>query len=90
VPTSPCAWGIRFESSPNTGEYSKENPHPVLAYLKSEGFRWGFSDADGNGGWGKLMQEGHYTYGEHMEAQRVLQKAAEMIGAAKDQGRVQD
>jgi len=79
------AWIIRFDQNPNQGEFTKENPHPVIAYLKSEGFRWGFSDADGKGGWGKLMREGHYTFAEHMDAQRVFRKAAEMLGA-KEQG----
>ncbi len=80
------AWVIRFDSNPNQMEgYSKENPHPVLAYLKSEGFRWGF-DHDGKGGWGK--EWGDDPFGEdHDKARAVLHKAAEMIGATINQGR---
>jgi hypothetical protein len=86
------AWVIRFDKNPSEGvdadgkEYSKDHKHPVIAYLKSEGYRWGFADADGKGGWGKPMEEGHYTYAEHMDAQRVFRKAAEMVGAGKDHG----
>jgi hypothetical protein len=90
------AWVIRFEKNPNdmTDEqgvkYSKERPHPVLKALKESGFRWGFADADGQGGWGKLMQEGHYTYAEHLDARKVLAKAAEMIGVKVGQGQIPD
>ena len=79
------AWVIRFDRNPNEMEgYSKENPHPVLAMLKQEGYRWGF-DNDGKGGWGKAF--GGDAYGQdHIEARRVLQQAAEMIGAKIDQG----
>lgn len=83
----PGAWVIRFDKSPNEMEgYSKENPHPVLKMLKDEGFRWGFSGADNEGGHGKVWQERHYTYAEHMDARRVLARAAEMIGAKVEQG----
>lgn len=85
--TADRAWVIRFDNNPNEmNGQSKENPHPVLSYLKSEGYRWGFADADGKGGWGKVWQEGHYTYAEHMDARKVLAKAAEMIGAKVEQG----
>ena len=79
------AWVIRFDKNPNEmGGYSKENPHPVLAMLKQEGYRWGF-DNDGKGGWGKAF--GDDAYGQdHIEARRVMQKAAEMIGAKIEQG----
>src|ERR1700683_816665 len=81
--TKDNAWLIRFDKNPNEGvdaegkAYSKDNPHPVLAYLKSEGYRWAWSEADGGPAWGKHMAEGHYTYAEHMDARRVLAKAAE-------------
>jgi len=79
------AWVIRFDRNPNEMEgYSKENPHPVLKMLKEEGYRWGF-DNDGKGGWGKAF--GGDAYGQdHIEARRVMQKAAEMIGAKVEQG----
>jgi hypothetical protein len=88
----PGAWVIRFDKSPNEGvdatgkPYGKENPHPVLAYLKGEGYHWGFSDADGKGGWGKLWEDGQYRFEEHMDARRVLQQTAEMIGAQIEKG----
>ena len=46
------AWVIRLAHNPNLDkgpdgeEYSKENPHPVLKLLKSEGYRWGFDGGD--------------------------------------------
>jgi hypothetical protein len=79
------AWVIRFDRNPNEMEgYSKENPHPVLKMLKEEGYRWGF-DNDGKGGWGKAFSGDPYG-ADHIEARRVLQKAAEMIGAKIEQG----
>lgn len=78
------AWIIRFEKNPNEMDgYSKENPHPVLKMLKNEGFRWSF-DYDGVGGWGKPFSGDPYG-ADHIEARRVLAKAAEMIGAPKEQ-----
>ncbi len=80
------AYVIRFAHNPNddkgsNGEtYSKQNQHPVLVMLKSEGFRWGFDGGDGKGGWGKRF-EGDAYGADHIEARRVLQQAAEMIGA---------
>lgn len=68
------AWVIRFDNPPNNMEgYSKENPHPVLAFLKrDERYKFGF-DADGKGGWGII--------GPSLEeAQRVFDKAAEIVG----------
>jgi hypothetical protein len=59
--------------------YSKDNPHPVIAYLKSEGYRWGF-DRDNVGGWGKPWSGDPYGQ-DHIEARQVMAKAAEMIGA---------
>lgn len=88
----PGAWVIRFDRSPNEGAdptgkpYGKENPHPVLAYLKGEGHDWDFSGADGKGGWGKLWNDGQYRFEEHMDARRVVKQAAEMIGARIEQG----
>jgi hypothetical protein len=80
------AWVIRFEKNPNEMQgYSKVNPHPVLKMLKEEGYRWGFDDGDGKGGWGKPFSGDPYG-ADHLEARRVLEKAAEMIGAAKEQG----
>jgi hypothetical protein len=79
------AWVIRFDKNPNEMEgYSKDNPHPVLKMLKEEGYRWGF-DNDSKGGWGKAFSGDAYG-ADHIEARRVLQKAAEMIGATIDQG----
>ncbi len=79
------AWVIRFEKNPNEMDgYSKDNPHPVLKMLKEEGYRWGF-DSDGQGGWGKAFSGDAYG-ADHIEARRVLQKAAEMIGAKIEQG----
>src|ERR1700722_6093749 len=72
------AWVIRLAHSPNTGEYSKESPHPVLNRLKEEGYRWGFDGGDGKGGWGKRWTNDPYGT-DHIEARRVLEKAAEMI-----------
>ena len=84
------AWVIRFDKNPNDTEgHSKESPHPVLAYLKGEGYRWGFDDGDGKGGWGKAFSGDAYGQ-DHMEARRVLAKAAEMIGQPKDHGRLPD
>jgi hypothetical protein len=79
------AWVIRFDKNPNEMEgYSKENPHPVLKMLKDEGYRWGF-DKDDKGGWGKAFSGDAYG-ADHIEARRVLQKAAEMVGAKIEQG----
>lgn len=89
------AWVIRFAHNPNedkgpNGEtYSKENPHPVLKMLKEEGFRWGFDSGDGKGGWGKPFSGDAYGT-DHIEARRVLQKSADMIGHTMDQGRIPD
>jgi hypothetical protein len=86
------AWVIRFAHNPNLDQgpegenYSKEKPHPVLAMLKSEGFRWGFDGGDGKGGWGKPFNGDAYG-ADHIEARRVLQVAAEMIGGKVEQGR---
>jgi hypothetical protein len=90
------AWVIRFahnpnqDPGPNGDTYSKENPHPVLAMLKKEeGYKWGFDGGDGKGGWGKPFSGDPYGT-DHMEARRVLQKAADMIGQPKEQGRIPD
>ncbi len=81
------AWVIRFEQNPNEMEgYSKTNPHPVIAHLKSEGYRWGFDQEDGRGGWGKPFQ-GDPAGTDAIEARRVYRKAAEMIGAEIETGR---
>jgi len=81
------AWVIRFEQNPNEMEgHSKTNPHPVIAYLKSEGFRWAFDEADGKGGWGKPFQ-GDPAGTDAIEARRVYRKAADMIGAEVEAGR---
>ena len=60
----------------------------MMKLLKDEGYRWGF-DQDDKGGWGK-----HFTgdaYGQdHIEARRVLQQAADMIGHKMDHGRIPD
>ncbi len=80
------AWVIRFDKNPNEMlGHSKENPHPVLKMLKEEGYRWGFDSGDGKGGWGKAFSGDPYG-ADHIEARRVLEKAAEMIGAPKEQG----
>lgn len=80
------AWVIRFDTPPNEMEgYSKDNPHPVIAYLKSEGYRWGFDEHDNKGGWGKYWQDDPYGV-EHDQARKVLAKAAEMVGASVSQG----
>jgi hypothetical protein len=89
------AWVIRFAHNPNLdkgpdGEtYSKENPHPVLKMLKGESYRWGFDGGDQKGGWGKRFT-GDANGADHIEARRVLQKAADMIGHKLDQGRIPD
>jgi hypothetical protein len=89
------AWVIRFAHNPNedkgpNGEtYDKQNQHPVLKMLKSEGFRWGFDGGDSKGGWGKAFTGDAYGQ-DHIDARRVLQTAAEMIGAKLDQGRLPD
>jgi hypothetical protein len=89
------AWVIRFAHNPNqdpgpNGEtYSKENPHPVLKMLKEEGYRWGFDNADGKGGWGKPFSGDAYG-ADHIDARKVLQNAADMIGHKVDQGRIPD
>jgi hypothetical protein len=83
------AWVIRFAHNPNddkgpNGEtYSKENPSPVLKMLKSEGYRWGFDNGDGQGGWGKKWSGDPYG-ADHIEARRVLAQAAELIGMPKE------
>ena len=78
------AWLIRFDKNPNEGR-AKDDPHPVLAYLKKEaGYRWGFSDADGKGGWGKPWADGQFNYTEHMGARAVLRKCADMLGPVKE------
>jgi hypothetical protein len=89
------AWVIRFahnpneDKGPNGEEYSKTNQHPVLKMLKDEGYKWGF-DSKGKGGWGKAFSGDPYGT-DHMEARRVLQEAAEMIGAPKqDRGPIPD
>lgn len=79
------AYLIRFDDNPNLGR-EEGDPHPVLAYLKSEGFRWAESQADGDRAWGKSWAEGHFSYPEYLEARRVMQKAAEMMGAKVEQG----
>jgi hypothetical protein len=87
------AWVIRFAHNPNLdkgpgGEtYSKENPHPVLKMLRDEGYRWGFDGGDGKGGWGKAFTGDAYG-ADHIEARRVLQQAADMVGQSRDNGRV--
>ena len=89
------AWVIRFAQNPNldkgpNGEtYSKETPHPVLKMLKDEGYRWGFDGGDGKGGWGKAFTADPYG-AEHIEARRVLQMAADMIGQQKERERIPD
>lgn len=89
------AWLIRFAHNPNqdpgpNGEtYSKENPHPVLKMLREEGYRWGFDNGDSKGGWGKPFNGDAYG-ADHIEARKVLQKAADMIGHKVDQGRIPD
>jgi hypothetical protein len=89
------AWVIRFAHNPNLDkgadgeEYSKENPHPVLKALKDEGFKWGFDGGDGKGGWGKPFIGDAYG-ADHIEARKVLQKAADIIGHKMDHGRIPD
>jgi hypothetical protein len=89
------AWVIRFAHNPNLdkgpeGEtYSKENPHPVLKMLKGESYRWGFDGGDQKGGWGKRFTGDAYG-ADHIEARRVLQQAADMIGHKLDHGRIPD
>lgn len=86
------AWVIRFAHNPNVGNdpagtpYGKDNPHPVLKMLKDEGYRWGFDGGDGQGGWGKQWSNDPYG-ADHIEARRVMAKAAEMLGLVKDEGR---
>jgi hypothetical protein len=75
------AWLIRFDKSPNDGR-SKENPHPVLAYLKNEaGYRWDRSKADGEMAWGKRWDGDSFTWQEHADARQVLQNAVEILAA---------
>jgi hypothetical protein len=89
------AWVIRFDHNPNLdkgpeGEtYSKENPHPVLKMLKGEGYRWGFDKGDDKGGWGKGFTGDAYG-ADHIEARRVLQQAADLIGHKLENGRIPD
>jgi hypothetical protein len=84
------AWVIRFAHNPNedkgpNGEmYSKEKPHPVLAMLKSEGYKWGFDGGDSKGGWGKGFSGDAYGQ-DHMDARRVLETARDLIGARPEQ-----
>ena len=86
------AYVIRFAHNPNldkgvNGEtFSKENPHPVFKMLKDEGYRWGFDGGDGKGGWGKAFTGDAYG-ADHIEARRVLQQAAEMVGAEQEEGK---
>ena len=72
-----------------TETYSKENPHPVLKMLKSEGYRWGFDGGDSKGGWGKRFEGDAYGQ-DHIKARRVLQQAAGLIGHTLDHGRNPD
>ncbi|WP_020471542.1 hypothetical protein [Zavarzinella formosa] len=89
------AWVIRFAHPPNEdkgpeGEsYSKESPHPVIKMLKEAGYRWGFDGGDSKGGWGKKFSEDAFG-ADLIDARRVLQKAADMIGCKVDQGRIPD
>ena len=89
------AWVIRFAHNPNldkgpNGEsYDKQNQHPVLQMLRDEGFKWGFDSGDGKGGWGKAFTGDAYGQ-DHIDARRVLQQAADMIGHTLDQGRIPD
>jgi hypothetical protein len=89
-----AAWVIRFAHNPNddkgpNGEtYGKANPHPVLQMLKDEGYSWNW-DADGKPGWGKAFIGDAYGQ-DHIDARRVLQNAADMIGHTLDQGRIPD
>jgi hypothetical protein len=83
----PGAFVIRFDKNPNEGHdaegnpYGKDNPHPVLTFLKKEsGHNWNFSNADGKGGWGKLWADGAFNFREHMDARVVLRKCAELLG----------
>jgi hypothetical protein len=79
-------WVIRFEKPPNEMKgYSKENRHPVFQMLKDEGYRFGYDPNDGIPGWGKPYTGDAYG-ADHIEARRVMQKAAEMIGAKIEQG----
>ena len=84
------AWVIRFAHNPNQdkgpeGEtYSKEKPHPVLKMLKESGYKWGFDGSDGKGGWGKGFSGDAYGQ-DHIDARRVLQQAADMIGQKQPQ-----
>ncbi len=64
--------------------HSKENPHPVIKMLKQSCYRWGF-DKLGKGGWGKGFEGDAYGQ-DHIEARKVLLKAAEIIGAKIEQG----
>lgn len=81
------AWIIRMDKKPDEMEsYSKENPHPVKAFLKSDGYRWGFDEADNIGGWGKYFNGDQRT--ASMEAERTFNKAAELMGAKVEAERV--
>jgi hypothetical protein len=53
-----------------------------------EGRRFGF-DKHGKKGWGKAFTDDAYGK-DHIEARRVLEQAAEMVGAKVDQGRIPD
>jgi hypothetical protein len=86
----PGAFVIRFDKNPNEGHdadgkpYGKDNPHPVLTFLKNEaGHNWNFSKADGKGGWGKLWADGEFNFREHMDTRVVLRKCAELLGPAQ-------
>jgi hypothetical protein len=89
------AWVIRFAHNPNLDQgpegetYGKENPHPVLKMLKESGYRWGFDGGDQKGGWGKRFTGDAYGQ-DHIEARKVLQQAADIIGHKMDHGRIPD
>ncbi len=56
--------------------------------IEEEGYRWGF-DQNGVGGWGKRFEGDAYGQ-DHIEARKVLARAAEMVGTQVDQGRIPD
>ena len=80
------AWIIRFEQNPNKC-IATANLRPMIEYLQSQGFQDGYDNADGEYGWGKAWTEGHYTFDEHIAAQHVLRRVAEIIEAGIAQGR---
>jgi hypothetical protein len=57
--------------------------------LKDEGYRWGFDGGDGKGGWGKAFTGDAYGQ-DHIDARRVLQQAAGIIGHTLDRGPIPD